>query len=90
MAHLILIIIGTLAFGGVCFWMGRRSRKYPLQGLTETQALYYFILKEEHRHLADIRRGRKERRRLRKDFPGIEVAEGRDLEAWIEAKKGTA
>jgi len=90
MLHIILYIGGALAFGTLCFIMGRRSRKYPLRDLIEAEIMYYFINKEEYRHLKDIRVCRKDKRRLRKAFPDLRVPEGRDMEAWIEAKKGKA
>jgi hypothetical protein len=85
----ILYATGTLALAALCFWAGRRSRKYPLMNEDQARALRYFLYKEVYRHRLDIRRAKKDIRTLEREW-GITGPAPGGLDAWIEARKGRA
>lgn len=86
MTHLILYITGTLLFGGICFWMGKRSRRYPIVTDDVASALAYFQYKEKLRHRKDIMRINRDLAMLEKTW-GIKPPKGVDADTWIEIKK---
>jgi len=87
--HIILYVGGALAFGALCFVMGRRSRRYPLRNEDQAAALRYFLYKEIFRHRLDIRRAKKDIRVLEREW-GIQGPAPPGMDAWIETRKGKA
>lgn len=86
---LILYTIGTLAFGGICFVIGKRSRRYPIVTNDIAAALAYFQYKEKLRHRKDIMRINRDLAGLEKTW-GVKPPKGVDADTWIEIKKGKA
>jgi hypothetical protein len=86
LTELLVYLVAILIFGGLCFHLGRRSRKYPLTNEDQAHALRYFLYKEVYRHRLDVRRAKKDIRTLEREWGIVGPAPG-GLDAWIDAKR---
>ena len=83
----LIILYGCAAFlSGVIIGIliGKRSRKIDLKGLGAKEAFAYFLLREKHRHRADIAQINNDLRKL--DRAGIRAPDI-PVGVWIEVQK---
>jgi hypothetical protein len=77
-----------ILIGSICFIIGiiigRKSRKFPIQGKGAQDALAFFLLKEIVRHREDIVNAKKDLRKLAEKgyYPPLDL----DLDVWLEVK----
>lgn len=84
MEGLSLILLPVAFIFGII--IGRRSRRYPLQNADQAATLQFFLAKEIWRHWKDIRRARRDVRRIEDEFGVCHIGET-NLDAWIDARK---
>jgi len=77
----IIFAVGSFIIG---IKIGKRSRKIDLKGLGAKEAFAYFLLREKHRHRADIAQINNDLRKL--DRAGIRAPDI-PVGLWIDVQK---
>ena len=77
----IIFAVGSFIIG---IKIGKRSRKIDLKGLGAKEAFAYFLLREKHRHRADIAQINNDLRKL--DRAGIRAPDI-PVGVWIDVQK---